>query len=117
MKVTIGGREQIANISLLIGKSEDAWIEFAADTWNVRLHVVFIESADKKDQGFQVLGKDDHAELTLKNWNSSLPVAIESPHTLGEVNGKTVVFLFTGYTVEGFKRVDFSFFWGANNGK
>jgi hypothetical protein len=116
LKVTIGGREQIANTSLLIGRSEDAWIEFKADTWNVRLHVLFIENADEKDQGFQLLGKNDHAELTFKNWKSSLPAAIETPFTLGEVNGKTVVFLFTGYTVGGFRRIDFSFFWGVSNG-
>ena len=116
MKVTVGGREQIAHASLLIGRSEDAWIEFTADTWNVRLHILFVDDANDKEHGFTLLAKDDHAELTFRNWISQLPMAIEIPFALGETDGKKVVFLFDGFSVGGFKRIDFSFFWEERNG-
>ena len=117
MKITIGGREQIGHASLLVPKSDDAWLEFGADAWNVRIHVVFVEDPDEKDHGFTLRGIEDYAELTFKNWNRSLPAAIDEPFELGRTAGRKIEFLFTGYAVGAFKRIDFSFFWGANDGK
>ncbi|HRE72600.1 MULTISPECIES: DUF6864 domain-containing function [unclassified Candidatus Accumulibacter] len=116
MKITVGKREQIASATLLVPAGEDAWIEFTAGTWDVRLHVLFVDNPEIKNPGFVLTAKDDHAVLTFNNWNSALPSAIAQPFELGQTNGRTVSFMLTGYAVERFKRLDFSFFWEASHG-
>ena len=108
MNLRVGDREHIASASLLVPNGEDAWIEFKADSWNVKLNVIFIDD-DASVEGFNIEGKDDFAIITLKNWKNSLPMAIETPYSLGEINGKKIVFLFTGYCVGTLKKIDFSF--------
>lgn len=111
MNILVGGRQQIASVSLLVPAGEDAWVEFTADTWDVRINVVFNDDKENPQQGFSLDGKDDHAVLTIKNWNTGLPAALTEPFSLGETEGKKVLFLFSGYAVGGLKRLDLSFFW------
>ena len=110
MEIKIGGRKHIGSASLLVPKDEEAWLEFTADTWNVKIDIIFVDD-ESSEEGFTIEAKDDHALFTVKNWKNSLPMAIETPYGLGEVNSKKIVFLFTGYSVGSLKRMDFSFFW------
>jgi hypothetical protein len=111
MRVTIGGRELIHSFSLFVPSGNDAWIEFLAGTWNVRLQLVFEEDTENKEARFDLIGKGDHALLSVKNWSNSLPSAIEKPVSLGENDGRKIVFIFSGYAVGELKRFDLSFFW------
>lgn len=112
--ITVGGRELITTAILQVPEGEDAWIEFPAGTWNVRLNVKFVDDKEDASNSFTLESNDDHAVLTFKNWNYSLPGAILKPFLLGETDGKKIAFLFSGYAVTGFKRLDLSFFWEAN---
>jgi hypothetical protein len=117
MKVTVGGREVITSAMLQVPNGEDAWVEFQAGIWGVRLNVKFVDTPDDPNQYFELDGKDDHATLTLRNWNNNLPSALSKPFTLGETQGRKVVFLFSGYAVSNFKRLDISFYWENANVK
>lgn len=111
MRVTVGGRELIQSFSLFIPDGDDAWIEFMAGAWNIRLNITFEEDAEDKSARFNLVGKGDHAALNIKNWNNALPSAIEKPVPVGESNGRKVSLIFSGYAVGGLKRFDLSFFW------
>lgn len=117
MQITIGGREQIKSVSISVPPKEDAWIEFSVEDWNIRIHVVFEDDQENSNNGFTLAGKEDHAILTIKNWNNVLPSAITQPFEFGEVKGKKIFFLFSGYAIAGFKKIDFSFFWEVPNVK
>ncbi len=117
MKITVGGRELITTAVLQVPEGEDAWVEFQAANWNVRVNVKFIDDKEDSTPNFSLEGKDDHAVLTFKNWNNSLPSAISKPFQFGETDSRKIVFIFSGYAVAGFKRMDISFFWENENGR
>ena len=117
MKITVGARELINTAVLQVPDGEDAWVEFQAGTWIVRLNVKFIDDKEDSTKNFSLKGNDDHAVLTFKNWNNGLPGAIQKPLQFGETDNRKIVFLFSGYAVAGFKRVDISFFWESENGQ
>lgn len=117
MKITVGGRELITTAVLQVPDGEDAWVEFKAGAWNIRLNVRFIDDKEDPAQSFSLEGKGDHAVLTLKNWKSGLPGAIPEPFQFGETDSRKIVFIFSGYAVAGFKRIDISFFWENENGQ
>lgn len=111
MNVKIGNRQQIAAAALQVPEGEDAWVEFVADGWNVRLNVRFVDNKDDPSQKFTLEAPDDHAALVFQNWNQALPGALPKPFLLGETNGRKVSFIFSGYAVQGFKFLNLSFFW------
>ncbi len=111
MRVTIGGREIIQSFSLLVPGSEDAWLEFRADDWNIRLRITFEDDPSTTSSRFDLTAKGDHAHLSVKNWNNSLPSAIEQPVQLGQSGNRRVLFLFSGYAVGTLKRFDLCFLW------
>jgi len=117
MKITIGSRELITTAVLQVPDGEEALVEFEAGTWSVRLNVRFVDDKENPTQSFSLEGKDDHAVLAFKNWNNSLPGAIPKPFQFGETGGRKIAFLFSGYAVAGFKRLDISFFWENENGQ
>ncbi|KQB56821.1 MULTISPECIES: DUF6864 domain-containing function [Acidovorax] len=117
MKITVGGRELITTAVLQVPDGEDAWIEFQAGTWNVRLNVKFVDDKEDSTQRFFLEGKDDHAVLTFNNWNNGLPSAIPKPFPFGETDNRKIAFVFSGYSVAGFKRLDISFLWETENGQ
>ena len=117
MKITVGSRELITSAVLLVPDGEEAWVEFEAKSWNVRLNVRFVDDKENSTQDFSLEGKEDYAVLTLKKWNHSLPIAIPKPVPFGETDGRKIAFLFSGYDVAGFKRLDISFFWENENGE
>lgn len=117
MKITVGGRELITTAFLQVPDGEDAWIEFQAGSWTVRLNVTFIDDNEDSNKNFTLEGKDDHAVLTFKNWNNGLPAAIPKPLPFGETDNRKIVFVFSGYGFAGFRRMDISFFWENENGQ
>lgn len=117
MKITVGGREHITTAVLQVPDGEDAWLEFQAGTWRVRLNIIFIDDKEDSSQNFSVKGVDDHAVLTFKNWNRGLPAAVSKPFQLGEADNRNIVFIFSGYAVAGLKRLDISFFWESEIGQ
>ena len=116
MKIQIGNKVVIESVSLLIPGDQGAWLEFDAGTWRVKINVLFRDSKDEPEVGFNLQGSDDHAVLTIKNWNNSLPMAIEQPFQLGVVDGKKVEFLFSGYAVGNLKKLELVFLWGDDHG-
>lgn len=116
MKLTIGGREVIESAFLQVPDGEDAQVEFLANKWNLRLVVKFVTNQDTSVSGFDLEAKTDHAVLTLKNWNHTLPGSIMRPFALGETDGRKISMLFSGYAVQGFKFLALSFFWEKADG-
>lgn len=114
MKVKVGGRELIASFRLLVPEGEDAWVEFTAGTWNVRINVKYDDDAG--DAGtFDLIGKGDHAVLLLKKWINAFPAVTETPVLLGETEGRKVVFQLQGVSVKKVKSLDMFFYWEAEN--
>ncbi len=111
MSIKIGGREHITTAALLVPEGEDAWVEFLAGTWNVRIHVVFKDDPANATPSFSLAAEEDHAVLSIINWKTPLPSATIKPFALGQTDGKTIVVLFSGYAVDGLKRIELSFFW------
>lgn len=109
MKVTVGNRNLIGTVNLHVPAGESAWIEFSADSWHVKLNIRFIDDP-KIDPGFTIEPSDDHAIVTFKNWNQSLPAATTQPQKFGEKDGKALSFILSGYAVEGLKVMTLSFF-------
>lgn len=115
MQLTIGGRQQITQCTVLVPDGEDAWIEFSAGAWNVKINLIFEKSADESSQSFTLIGESDHAILKIKNWNNSLPMAIGSTYPLGTVGGRGIEMIFTGYSVGGLSKIEFIFMWEKKN--
>ncbi len=111
MKITVGGRELIGHATLLIPKDEAGWIEFGASNFLVRVKILFVDSADDPEPGFTLSGADDHAALTIRNWNNPLPMCIEKPAVLAEQDGKNILFQFIGDSIGSLKRIEIAFFW------
>jgi hypothetical protein len=116
MKVLVGGRELITTAVLQVPEGEDAWVEFKVNQWDVRVNVRFIDSTQDTEQAVNLEGKGDHAVLVLKNWNYTLPAALPEPMAFGETDGRKVVLALSGYAIQGFKRIDLSFFLEKANG-
>jgi hypothetical protein len=115
LKVKIGNREQIASVVLLVPSGEDAMLEFSIEDLNITIHIEFVDDKEDANPGIKIEGVDNQAKMTIKNWNSSLPMAILEPMNLLEINGKTMCMVMTGYSVSGFKRVEISLLWEKQN--
>lgn len=111
MKVVIGGRERIASFSMSIPMNEDAWVEFQAGDWAMRVKIV-LEDAEHQGEvaSMRIDGKDDYALLTLVNWKNHLPVTFKpfliAKHTLGDI-----VLLAWGHTIGDATLVNLDFVW------
>lgn len=117
LKVTIGGRERVGEISLTVPKGEDAWVEFKALSWDMKIHLVFEDSEDgKPEPSWSLRGKGDYAEITFKNWVSAQGLSVVEPVELGSINGRAIIMFVHGRVVPGFKLVNLSFFDEAQNG-
>ncbi len=115
MTVKVGGREQIASFRLLVPEGEDAWIEFTAGTWNIRINIQFDDNAGESGT-FDLTGMGDYAILLLKKWVNPLPAVNERMVLLGETDGRKVVFQLYGSAVRGVKCLDMFFYWEKENG-
>jgi hypothetical protein len=118
VKVTVGGRERIAEVSLTIPNGEDAWLEFAAGTWNVKLHIVFVDiegevAPSQTKVGLE--GKGEYGVLTFTNWKSAEPITLEKPVKLGKSEGRQVVMMVRGEDLGAVKALNLSFFWEGPN--
>ena len=111
MQITVGNRKQIASTALQVPEGEDAWIEFQAEGWNVRLNVRFFDNKEDLSQKFSIEVADDHAVLIFQNWSQALPGALPKPFLIGQINGRKIAMLFSGYAVQGFRFLNLSFFW------
>jgi hypothetical protein len=111
MQVTIGNRKQIASAVLQVPEGEDAWLEFAANTWNVKLRVQFSDNKTDPTQRFSLRPEADHAVLVFENWNQATPGATARPFQIGKTEDRVVSMLASGYAVKGFKFLNLSFFW------
>lgn len=117
LKVKIGSRERVGEISLTVPKGEDAWVEFKALTWDMKIHLVFEDSDDvKAESSWSLRGKSDYAEITFKNWVSAQGMSVPEPVELGSINGRSIIMFVHGRIVPGFKLVNLSFFDEAQNG-
>lgn len=117
LKVTIGKRERVGDVSLTIPNGEDAWVEFKALNWDMKIHIIFEDLEDKKaPSSWSLRGKGDYAEITFKNWISAQGMSIPEPVELGSVNERSIMMFVHGRIVPGFKLVDLSFFDEAQNG-
>lgn len=47
MKLTVGGKEVIETVILQMYEGEDAWIEFKAGTWEVKINVKTIDDSNE----------------------------------------------------------------------
>jgi hypothetical protein len=116
MRITVGKRDLLHSISLLVPKGEETCIEFSVETWKVKIMLIFVDDLSDATSRFELLGQGDQATLTVKNWNGALPSAIEAPVQLGETAEGRISFLFSGYAVGSLKRFDFALFWEKANG-
>lgn len=120
MKVTVGGRERIAEVSLSVPEGEDVWIEFKAGDWNVKLNIVFVdvegESAPEKTR-ISLEGRGEYGLLTFTNWKNPNPMAFEMPVKLGRAEGRPIVMLANGQTIGKVKTLVLSVFWDETEGR
>ncbi len=113
MKVTVGGRELIDYATLLVPSSEDAWVEFTADASPVKIRISFVDDKEDPEPGYTLTSAEDHAILTIKNWNNVLPMCIEQPVRFGDEDGREIYLQFIGDSLGGLKRIELAFFWEA----
>lgn len=112
VKIKIGGRQVIDTASLIVPKGEDAWLEFKAGTWDVKLRLVFVDE-DEGNSSWSISPAGDHAVITFTKWSSPLGLGIVEPATVGEADGRKLQFLCEGSSLGSAKKLDFQFFWGA----
>jgi hypothetical protein len=117
VKITVGGREQITTVSLLIQKNEEAWIEFTIGTWNVRIKVIFLDDKENTSTRYDLAGNEDHATLSLINWNNTLPMASTEYTVFGGTAGRKILFTVTGHSIGSFNKLDIFFYWENANGQ
>lgn len=113
MKITVGGRELIDQITLLVPKDEHAWIEFDASSSLIKVKIMFVDNIEDSEPGYSLTGAGDHAVLTIRNWNKPLPMCIEAPSRFGEKDGRGIYFQFIGDSIGTLKRIQIAFFWEA----
>ena len=113
MKITVGGRELIDEATILVPKDEHAWIELQASSFLIKVKILFVDTVDDPEPGYSLSGHDDHAILTIRNWNNPLPMCIEEPSRFGENDGRGIYFQFIGDSVGSLKRIHIAFFWEA----
>lgn len=117
MKITVGGREQIANAKVLVPENEDVWIEFVAGNWPIKLNIVFVIDTLTTEFRITVKGEGEIAKLEIANWTTEY--AFSMPHLMafGETEGRLVEYVAAGQRLNGVRALDISFFWAATNGK
>jgi hypothetical protein len=90
-------------------------LEFQAGSWDIRVNIIFVKDENETESSLMLTAMEDHARLTITNWTQSLPGGMTEPIGFGETDGRKIVFMFQGYAIQGFKRMDISFFWEKND--
>jgi len=111
MKAKIGDLEVIHSQILLIPKGSDAWVEFRAMNWDVKLHFILIDDEENiNESSYRLVGQDDHALFELKNWKSPLGISFSEPMEFGSTEGKSVSAMVIGYSVGNLIKLETQFY-------
>ena len=108
----IGNQVVIHTATLLVPEGQSAWVEFPANTWNVRINVIFLDDPSFPESRTTLQGVGDHAEMRITNWNNALPMATEQPSLLGSTDNHQIMYMFSGFRVGGMRQITLQFFWG-----
>lgn len=113
MKIKIGTKEVVFTASLIVHAGADAWIEFTADTWNVKLKLEFVDDADtlKDGTGIVVSAENGHGLIKFVRWKNSLGTANTNPFTLGTTKeGRKVTFSAAHWLIGNVNKMDIQFY-------
>ncbi|EGR1057292.1 hypothetical protein CGT81_03560 [Vibrio cholerae] len=113
MTTRVGNLTVLLTETLLIQDGNDAWIEFYAEDWHVRLNIILQDNESESDSTTTITGKGDHGVITLTNFaingGTSFP-----PIVMGQVNGKDVYISGFGEVVGDVKKITFQFYIGGD---
>lgn len=116
MKARIGNLEILHSQMFLIPEGKEAWVEFKALSWDVKLKFVLEKDEENPDKGsFNIAGNNDHGVITLKNWSSSLGMSLQEPIDFGLTEGKKVYFMAFGHKVGSVTKLDVQFYMECGN--
>ena len=110
MKIKIGEYEIIHTQTLIIPGKKNSVLEFKADNWDVSLNIVLEgDEGDPNKSNWKFEGKDDHAVLTLSNWNHSLGFALNEPVEFGVTDNRIIYMMIVGNSIGGTLKLDLQF--------
>lgn len=112
----IGNYEQVYSKTFLVPTTEYIWFETFIKDWPFKCKIVFV--SDNGERKLSYGGEDDHALITLFNWDHSLGLATGTPLIIADhPSGKKVSFMLVGYSIGGTKKIDVQLLLGGDNAK
>ena len=111
MKARIGRFEVIHSQLLLVPEGAEAWVEFMALDWEVKLKIILDTDDESPDESrFNISGEDDYGVIKLINWDGELGMSFREPVDFGSTNGKKVYFMASGHKIGNIIKLDFQFY-------
>lgn len=116
MTARIGKFNIIHSQLLLIPDGADAWVEFRAKNWDVKLKFLLVEDKENPNEStFDLTAEEDHGVITLKNWSHSLGMSFKEPVDFGSTDGEKVYFMAFGHKVGNVTKLELQFYMECQN--
>jgi hypothetical protein len=100
MEITIGKLSLVDSQTLLIPKGEHPWLELNISGWKIKLNCRFINTKKAHtEQTVTLENKNDHAVITLHNWNRSSWTSLKTPLVIGRINNRAISTMFATHAI------------------
>ncbi len=109
MTARVGNLTVLSTETLIIQNGNDAWIEFDAEGWHVKLNVVLQDVEPRNKSTTTITAKEDHGVITLTNFGLEGGASF-SPIRMGETGGKGIYFSGFGESVGDVKKITLQFY-------
>lgn len=110
MKAKVGKYVVIHTQTLLIPNGQEAWIEFQALSWHVKLKLLLtIDSNNPNDSRYEIYGEEDYGVVKLINWDAST-MAFKEPNQFGKTEGKNIFIMVFGTRIGDTTKLDVQFY-------
>jgi hypothetical protein len=75
------------------GMGEDVWFRFLNGDETIQLRLIIKNDESSQDSVIKVIGRNDHAEIDLVNWNGELGTSTLKPVKIGTSENNRQIFV------------------------
>lgn len=106
--ITIGGRELLKSLTVLIPVGETAHLQLDLAGWAASVTVEFEDQM--ASQGVRVVSTSNGARITFDKWDNGLGTALVEPQRFAVLStGDVIEFMAANYRIGGANRLDLQF--------